>query len=255
MNSISASFTRPTRGFTLIELLVVIVIIAILAAMLLPALGAAKARAKSTGCISNLRQLALGGRIYADDNNGTLVVNLPLPGTRPAWVFGELNPAAKTNDQAIIRQGLLFPYILNPAVYRCPADGNQTNGAPRPLSYSMNGWMGSRAMNQATSTSGGTFRTFVREAELAVIGAASRLWVLADEDASTLNDGWFLVTMDDTRPFASFPGVRHRRGCGLNFADGHAEIFKLRDPGSVPGRQVSPANTDWLLFKQMTTER
>ena len=80
-------------------------------------------------------------------------------------------------------------------------------------------------------------------------------FTLADEDTSTLADGWFLVTMDDTQPFASFPGARHRRGCGLNFADGHAQIFKLHDLASVPGQQISYSNPDWLLFKQMTTER
>ncbi|MES1180848.1 MAG: hypothetical protein ABUL66_03200, partial [Verrucomicrobiota bacterium] len=228
----------------------------ILAALLLPALARSREKSLSIQCLSNLRQWGLGYRMYADDNNGTLVANLPQPATEPAWVVGEITSPAQATNQAIIRQGRLFPYIVNPAVFRCPADTAQVDGVPRVLSYAMNGWMGSRTMDARTQAANGSaYRTFVREAELTVIAATARLWVLADEDASTLNDGWFLVTMDDAQPFASFPGLRHQRGGGMNFADGHTELFKLRSPDSVPGKQVSPANPDWLRLKPMTTER
>lgn len=57
---------QPRKPFTLIELLVVVAIIAILAAMLLPALSQARARAQGTRCMSQLKQLYLAFHTYAD---------------------------------------------------------------------------------------------------------------------------------------------------------------------------------------------
>ncbi len=80
---------KNSRAFTLIELLVVIAIIAILAALLLPVLSAAKQRAKSAGCLNNMKQIILATKLYLDDNRGAMVplwVEQGSPGW-PPWTF------------------------------------------------------------------------------------------------------------------------------------------------------------------------
>jgi len=257
----AAALRRPSAGvssrgaFTLVELLVVIAIIAILAALLLPVLSRTKAEGRQTACLSNLRQFGFALQTYAGDDNGNLVANLPANPGSNSWVLGNLQIPIQSTNPAYLRQGLPFPYVNLPDVYWCPADPSQTGGQPRVRSYSMNGWVGSRYMATYPGQQG--YRTFLREGEFATAGPAS-MWTLIDEHEVTIDDGWFLVTMNDSQPFASFPATRHERAYTWNFADGHAEPCKLRDPGTPmtpTGKPVSAQNSDWLRLKRATTVR
>jgi hypothetical protein len=236
----------------LIELLLVVAIIAILAALLMPALSVARAKGTRAACLNNLKQSALSFLMYSADNEGKLAPNSPLSraGTN-CWVLGDMKVFSDSTNATFIRQGKLFPYASQVPLYRCPADPSRTGSTPRVRSYSMNGWIGSRYMDTYSQPKG--FRTFVRESEISAAGPAM-LWVIADEHEASIDDAWFLVTMDDSRPFASFPGARHERSYGLNFADGHAEFYKLRDPKTLGvGADVSAYNSDWQRLKQVTT--
>ena len=247
--------SNPSRAFTLIEVLIVIAVIAILAALLLPALSSSKDKAQRVRCMNNLKQLATASTMYAADNDGRLADNSPM-GSPPAqrtnaWVQGNVKIDAEASNLNFIVQCKLFPYGNNPGIFHCPADFPVSNRVASVRSYSMNCFMGTRYMESSYNPAG--YRTFLKDHELARAGGAS-LWVMMDEHASTIDDGFFLVTMDDSQIFASFPGARHNRSYVLNFADAHAGVMKLRDATSVFGAtQFGKQNTDWLRLKDITS--
>ena len=144
------------RRFTLIELLVVIAIIAILAAMLLPALSAARLRAKSAACIANLKQLTLAQQQYAADWQG-YVRPSTLDGKSGTWwgftirpyIYGDVVATRGNQDSQ------------NWQAFRCPAEAlgfaADTADGWTYTQYAFNSRLG------APNTSGGWSYTPVNE--------------------------------------------------------------------------------------------
>jgi prepilin-type N-terminal cleavage/methylation domain-containing protein/prepilin-type processing-associated H-X9-DG protein len=124
---------RGPRAFTLVELLVVIGIIAVLVGMLLPSLQKARERANRTACASNVRQIAMGLLMYAQENRGWFFE----PGNGKAWQEYTTNStkpkpwdhSGETLDRYDVqtihpapRDILLKEYKLGPDVWWCPSN-------------------------------------------------------------------------------------------------------------------------------------
>lgn len=262
---------RYSRAFSLVELLIVIAIIAIVAAVLLPVLAAAQAKGRQTACLNNLRQLVSCWLVYADDNGSKFADNLPLvylPSVSNNWALGNMKIPNESTNAGLLRRGELFPYTTQTSLYKCPSDPSFTGTTPRVRSYSMNSWIGNQYMLQGITGNADVvgvnnfgretgYPNFVIENQVRLLGASS-LWVIGDEDQASIDDPWWLVTMDDSQPFASFPASRHTRGYNLSFADGHVERWALRDPNTVSFAYIqyvaiTAKNSDWIKLKRVTT--
>jgi len=256
MNNISNQKRRAVPysagAFTLIELLVVIAIIAILAALLLPSLRAAKDDSLGIKCMSNMRQMSLGWRMYAQDNRESVVL-ASAGGTggyavnnKYAWCQQEedFSDNPKNYDPTVdITIGPLYPYIGSPGVYKCPADTSMVSHGgqllPRVRTVSMNfyfgGFGGSGATNGAGVGSwGAEYPVYMKTTDLTYLASPTPVntWVFVDERQDCINWGNYLADMAGDVPSLprdyefseDMPGMYHNKCAGYAFADGHASI-------------------------------
>jgi prepilin-type N-terminal cleavage/methylation domain-containing protein/prepilin-type processing-associated H-X9-DG protein len=204
--------SREHGAFTLIELLVVIAIIAVLAALLLPALSHAKEKGRSAACQSNLHQIGIAMRMYADDDEHGWLPGTAHLGTNDSWVY-TLAPFAGNVDRIRV----------------CPSDRrSEERLANRGTSYVMNEYTSLLALDpfgqpipgekdyrklDSIAKPADTFLVF-ETSDLAGSGITqdhthSRNWI----------NGWNAVT-SDIQP------DRHGGGANYLFADMHVESIK-----------------------------
>jgi prepilin-type N-terminal cleavage/methylation domain-containing protein len=234
------------RAFTLIELLIVIAIIAILIAILLPALNAAREQARRIQCLSNVRQLTMAWMMYANQNKGrmcssnTQAINQPdmnkwsgradiaqpvdftLAGYPPPYpkIFWSWVSAGYVNMD--VQQGMLFPFIKDPAVYKCP---DMDVFAQSAISYQINGMLAGSVGNP---------KTLLNTAQIKHPGS---MFVFVEEFNP---NGWpincFQTPLYPAHLFnmETVPGQNHRGptspGATISFADGHAIFWQYADP-------------------------
>ncbi len=249
-------------GFTLVELLVVIAIIALLAALLLPALAGAKARAMRIACLSNVRQFALAFQLYAGDNNDRVLPNMDGPNIPlgQTWVQGWLGlPGPDCTNTLYLRQSLLGRYLRTPKVWQCPSARVATVAGvtqPRVRTVSLNCFMGSPIKSPAAPT-------YLRLSDITRPGPSQALTFL-EERMETINDGSFAIQwdFDQNDPGAWLlrdkPETVHDGSGNLAFADGHAESHRWRDARTLNAPRNDapvPDSKDVLRLEEHATWR
>ncbi len=256
------------RAFTLIELLVVIAIIGLLLAIVIPALNKAKEVARELICKTNIRNYALVGRLYLEDNDN----HFPFPWCIIYWRPREFFSDAEYGHHWHCGEhwpdespGQLWPYLENRKVNVCPvfdvmarsgrADGHQTltecNGIPMQpqFTYSMNCYLGRGQFDALAATGVGRYGPVypgnVRKlsdvtrapAQVGYFGEES-MWRILRQDNTPLNSAAFndnvlLVQTNPSDPDGfSVPSGQDP----TPYLDCLASFHKTNDPGRMFGR-------------------
>lgn len=210
-------YTQKIRGFTLIELLVVIAIIALLLSILMPSLKMAKKVAQAVTCRSNLKQIGLASRLYAEDNDNFI----PRNGGKWMWFF--MQYLGNTSD----RQA---DFIKLP-VYQCPSypEKNQM------VDYVINSWKD--GVTESVDSKGKTRISDFDNPSAKVYLADNAYYPgrpIVKVDGTIPGVGSFDVWLEKHLPLGGDGQRRaalnrHKDGCNFMFMDGHSGWISAED--------------------------
>lgn len=230
---------RKRVGFTLVELLVVIAIIAVLAAIIFPILSAARERARTTMCLSNLMQLGRALRTYADDWDGRLPTVRCTDGEER---FRNWIGATGVGKETFIRKGSLWKYVRNADIYQCPTDkgvpgGDRIQDAEVrkriAFSYSMNyalSWRNIDNMQRSPNPHGKWGPDDGNGSNQRI----SKIMLMLHESRKSINDGSFNWTND-------IVSDAHYDGTNLLYCDLHAKWQKtVAVEQAIAAQQFNP---------------
>jgi prepilin-type N-terminal cleavage/methylation domain-containing protein len=238
------------KAFTLIELLVVIAIIAILMAILMPSLKVAREQARSVSCRSNERTLTLAWLMYKDENDAKLV-NSQTPGptydhkTMAPWVVMPpgLGDSTVAEKKEYIKQGMLWPYVKDVGVYRCPSDRRQNSPYHKFAyrTYSIAGGL-------AGLGSGGGFGARELTRYTQIQQPAEKLVFVAECDPRGYNMNSWVVDPQQKQWVDPF-GIWHRDNAStLSFADGHVDMHRWLGKGLIEWNEKALWNPPSFSF-------
>ena len=222
---VSDSVMNPRRAFTLIELLVVIAVIAILAALLFPALGSAKSRAKRINCLNNLRQIGTGIHLYANEHEDTLPGIVITNGMSWAYQWRFFKELTKSYD------GLTGDSSKNDAVFDCPADTfhyfNTQNTPMQRVSLHDDPWADYSSywfsrLNLVSNTSTGEPYHGISGLRMSSIHNPAKVVMVADQPACFAYSWHEPQSLEDPGP-----NMLQDQKNMLNFVDGHVAFVKI----------------------------